>query len=115
METTEMLDTNYNVVDYFFMGGSGPMTILTIFLIGVLIAAWKAPNWVRGIGFSALLASILWVTVTLVQMSQALMFNPDVSATVVWGGILCSLLPIVYGLFIYLISVLISTFQKPRI
>ena len=52
METTEMLDTNYNLVDYFFMGGSGPMTILTIFLIGVLIAAWKAPNWVRGIGFS---------------------------------------------------------------
>ena len=54
-----MLDTNYNLVDYFFMGGSGPMTILTIFLIGVLIAAWKAPNWVRGIGFSALLASFL--------------------------------------------------------
>ena len=88
-----MLDTNYNLVDYFFMGGSGPMTVLTIFLIGVLIAAWKAPNWVRGIGFSALLASFLWVTITLVQMSKALMVNPDVSATVVWGGILCSLLP----------------------
>ena len=42
METTEILDTNYNLVDYFFMGGSGPMTILTLFLIGVLIAAWKA-------------------------------------------------------------------------
>lgn len=115
METTEMLDTNYNLVDYFFMGGSGPMTILTIFLIGVLIAAWKAPKWVGGIGFSALLASILWVTVTLVQMSQTLMIAPDISANVIWGGILCSLLPIVYGLFIYLVSMLISTFQKPRI
>ena len=57
----------------------------------------------------------LWVTITLVQMSSALMVAPDVSAPVVWGGILCSLLPIVYGLFIYLVSVLISTFQKPRI
>jgi len=115
METTEMLDTNYNLVDYFFMGGSGPMTVLTIFLIGVLIASWKAPNWVRGIGFSALLASILWVLVTLVQMSSTLMVAPDLSASIIWGGILCSLLPIVYGLFIYLISVLISTFQRPRI
>ena len=32
METTEMLDTNYNLVEYFFMGGSGPMTGLTIFI-----------------------------------------------------------------------------------
>lgn len=115
METTEILDTNYNLVDYFFMGGSGPMTILTLFLIGVLIAAWKAPNWVRDLGFSALLASILWVTITLVQMSSTLMVAPDLSAQIIWGGILCSLLPIVYGLFIYFISVLISTFQKPRI
>ena len=115
METTEMLDTNYNLLDYFFMGGSGPMTILTIFLIGVLIAAWKAPNWVRDIGFAALIASLCWVSITLVQMSTALMVNPDVSAQVVWGGILCSLLPIVYSMFIYLISILISTFQKPRI
>ncbi len=115
METAEILDTNYNLVDYFFMGGSGPMTVLTIFLIGVLIAAWKAPNWVRNLGFSALMTSVLWVTITLVQMSTALMVTPDVSAAVIWGGILCSLLPIVYGLFIYLASLLISTFQKPRI
>lgn len=115
MESTEILDTNYNLVDYFFMGGSGPMTILTIFLIGVLIAAWKAPNWVRDLGFAALIASLCWVSITLVQMSKALMVNPDVSAPVVWGGILCSLLPIVYSMFIYLISILISTFQKPRI
>lgn len=115
METTEILDTNYNLVDYFFMGGSGPMTILTLFLIGVLISAWKAPNWVRDIGFSSLVASIFWVMITLVQMSSTLMVAPDVSTPVIWGGILCSLLPIVYGLFIYWVSVLISTFQKPRI
>lgn len=115
METTEILDTNYSFLDYFFIGGSGPMTVLTIFLIGVFIAAWKAPNWVRDIGFGSVIASLCWVSITLVQMSKALMVNPDVSATVVWGGILCSLIPIVYSMFIYLISVLISTFQKPRI
>ena len=65
METTEILDTNYNLVDYFFIGGSGPMTVLTIFLIGVLIAAWKAPKWVRDIGFAALIASLCWVLITL--------------------------------------------------
>lgn len=54
---------------------SGPMTILTILLIGVLIAAWKAPNWVRGIGFSALLASILWVTVTLENLYCLVVFT----------------------------------------
>ena len=113
METTEIPD--YNLVEYFFMGGSGPMTVLTIFLIGVLIAAWKAPNWVRDLGFGALIASFCWVAITLIQMSKALMVSPDVSATVVWGGILCSLVPIVYALFIYLISILISIFQKPRI
>ena len=115
METTEILDTSYNLVDYFFMGGSGPMTVLTIFLIGILNAAWKAPNWVRDLGFSAVIASLCWVSITVVQMCTAFMAHPDMSANVIWGGLLCMSLPIVYSMFIYLIALLISTFQKPRI
>ena len=66
METKEIIDTvattvenacqmgepipqwpDYNVADYFFNGGVGPMTLITLFLIAVLVSAWKAPTWVR--------------------------------------------------------------------
>ena len=82
METTEIIDTvattienacqmgepipewpDYNVADYFLNGGVGPMTVITLFLIAVLVSAWKAPTWVRDFGFGAVIASLCWLFV----------------------------------------------------
>ena len=38
----------------FYDGGIFAMTVITILFIALLIAAWKAPRWVREIGHLAL-------------------------------------------------------------
>ena len=38
----------------FMQGGAGYMTILTILLVALFFAAWKAPRWIKEIGAFAL-------------------------------------------------------------
>ena len=128
METQEIIDTiatqtmqqtpywaDYTVADYFLNGGIGPMCVITLFLIGVLVSAWKAPAWVRDFGFSAVIASLCWVVFDLCQMFQAMEWYGAYSANILGGGLWRMLTPLVYAMLIYLLSILISTFQKPRI
>ena len=41
---------SFSIPDYFVMGGLGGMIIITVLLICLLLAAWKAPRWVKEIG-----------------------------------------------------------------
>jgi len=52
----------------FIEGGPIFMGILTLELVFLLIAAWKAPAWVKEIGLMALITGILG---TLIGMQQA--------------------------------------------
>ena len=73
--------------DYFVSGGVGMMTIISLFLIALLIAAWKAPRWVKEIGIGALVVSILATLSGLHQMFTALQMIGDVSPAVICGGL----------------------------
>ena len=42
----------------FVEGGLGYMIVISLFLIALLIAAWKAPRWVKEIGIGALVFSV---------------------------------------------------------
>jgi hypothetical protein len=99
----------------FVQGGSLFMAILTLFLIGILLAAWKAPAWVKELGIMALVFSIFSSFLGLRQVADAIQKVGDVSPAVVWGGIKVMILPIMYGLIIYFISLVIRMIQKPRI
>ena len=46
----------------FQQGGYFPMSVVTILLIALLLAAWKAPAWVKEIGLIALSFGFLWIT-----------------------------------------------------
>ena len=57
----------------FVEGGPISMSILTILLVCLLFAAWKAPAWVKEIGSAALVFSILAVgTMPLLQLKPAM-------------------------------------------
>ena len=107
--------TRHSIMHFFINGGAGYMSILTLFLIGIFIAAWKAPAWVRDLGFGALIASLASVVITSYQIFGLVQQWSDMPFGVACGGIRCALIPLIYGLIIYLISILISIFQKPRI
>ena len=111
----------------FMQGGAGYMTILTVLLVAIFFAAWKAPRWIKEIGKFALVFGFLTFIIGLFQMLTALqqvamdlgegvtgVFDL-VSPGVFFGGIKVGLIPVTYGMIIYLISLVVRIIKKPRL
>ena len=56
------------MLKFFIEGGPIFMSVLTILLVGILFAAWKAPRWVKEIGNFALVFGFLSQLLGLLQM-----------------------------------------------
>ena len=52
----------------FMQGGAGYMTILTILLVAIFFAAWKAPRWIKEIGNFALVFGFLTYLIGMYQI-----------------------------------------------
>ena len=91
------------------------MIVISLFLIALFVAAWKAPRWVKEIGIGALVFAIFGSLMGLVQILGVLQRFGDVSPAVLCGGFKVMLIPTFYGLIVYFISLLIRVIQKPRI
>ncbi len=87
------------------------MSVLTLELIALLLAAWKAPGWVKEIGLLALITGIL---VTLDGMFHAATAI-NAASGLLWGGIRIALITTLYGMVIYIVSLVIRIVQKPRL
>jgi hypothetical protein len=111
----------------FIQGGAGFMTILTILLVAIFFAAWKAPRWIKEIGSFALVFGFLTYLIGLYQMFHALQQVADdlgggvsgifdlISPSVLFGGMRIGLIPVFYGVIIYLISLIVRIIKKPRL
>ena len=99
----------------FVEGGLGWMIGISLFLNAMLIAAWKAPRWVREIGIGALVFAIFGTLMGLLQILNAMQMFGDVSPAVLCGGLKVTLIPTFYGFIVYFISLIIRVIQKPRI
>lgn len=106
---------SFSIPDYFVMGGLGGMIIITVLLICLLLAAWKAPRWVKEIGIGALVFSLFWSLMGLTNMCDAVQMTGDASPTILFAGFKVVLIPIIYGLIVYFISLILRIIQKPRI
>ena len=111
----------------FMQGGPGFMTILTVLLVGIFFAAWKAPRWIKEIGSFALVFGFLTLLIGIYQMFVALqqvamdigegvtgVFDL-ISPGVLFGGLKIALIPVFYGIIIYLISLVVCLIKKPRL
>ena len=111
----------------FIQGGPVFMTILTVLLVGIFFAAWKAPRWIKEIGTFALVFGFLTYLIGLYQMFTALqqvamdigegvtgVFDL-ISPGVLFGGLKIALIPVFYGIIIYLISLVVCLIKKPRL
>lgn len=103
------------LVQLFVEGGSLFMTILTIEFILLILAAWKAPAWVKEIGTIALVTGILGILLGFYQMFDCIKQMGMVSESVLFGGFKVAMIPLFYGIVIYFISLVIRIVQKPRI
>ncbi len=103
------------LTEYFVNGGPVMMSIITVLLIAVLFAAWKAPAWVKDLGILALAASVFMSLMGLYQLFETIMLYGEASFRVYCSGFTVVLLPLFYGLLVYIVSIIIRIAQKPRI
>ena len=111
----------------FIQGGAGIMTVLTVLLVAIFFAAWKAPRWIKEIGSFALVFGFLTLLIGLYQMFEALQQVATdigegitgvfdlISPNVLFGGLKIALIPVFYGIIIYLISLVVCLIKKPRL
>ena len=104
-----------NVFELFTEGGLFGMAVLTILLVLLLFAAWKAPAWVKEIGQASLIWGFFWEFAGIYQMLDVLQGLNDVPISVIYGGAKVALVPVMYGMLIYLASLVIILVQKPRL
>ena len=103
------------------------MTILTVLLVAIFFAAWKAPRWIKEIGAFALVFGFLTLLIGLYQMFVALQQVATdigegvtgvfdlISPGVLFGGLKIALIPVFYGIIIYLVSLVVRIIKKPRL
>lgn len=99
----------------FYDGGIFAMTVITVLFVALLIAAWKAPRWVREIGHLALAFAGIMTLVPLHNAASAVMQAVDISPMLVWGGVKCLTIAPIYALIVYIVSLIIRIIQKPRV
>ena len=106
---------NFSLARLFVEGGPAIMIVITLLLIALLLAAWKAPKWVKEIGIGALVVAVFGTLLGFLQIFDALQMIGDVSPAIVCGGCKVAMIPVLYGLIVYFISLVIRVIQKPRI
>ena len=91
------------------------MSVMTLELIALLLAAWKAPGWVKEIGLLALITGILGTLAGLFDAAATIHAAGDISTGLLWGGIRVALITALYGMVVYIVSLVIRIVQKPRL
>lgn len=100
---------------FFVEGGMTGMILISLMLIALFLAAWKAPRWVREIGIGALVLSVFLTLMGLSQIFGVTEMFGDISFAVISGGLKVAMIPLFYGLIVYFISLIIRVIQTPRI
>ena len=111
---------------FFVEGGMTGMILISLMLIALLIAAWKAPRWVKEIGNFAFVLGLVAALLPLYRLLDVLktvsiargegvtgVFDL-ISPGVLFGG-KAILIPVIYGMCIYLVSLIVRMVQKPRL
>ena len=101
--------------ELFLKGGAPYMTLLTLILLALLLASWKAPAWVKEIGLIALIVGVLSTFLGFYIAADDISKAGDIPQGIIWGGLRVAVITTMYGLFIYLLSLIIRIIQKPRI
>lgn len=103
------------MLNLFVEGGFPWMSFLTLEFIGVLLAAWKAPGWVKEAGLIALTTGVLGTVVGFFQASADISAAGGIAPAIIWAGVRVALITTIYGIIIYGVSLIIRLLQKPRL
>ena len=103
------------MLELFYQGGTLFMSLLTILLIALIVSAFKFPEWINEIDLLALAVGALGQIIGLYGAFKAIEEMGQVSQQMMAGGLRVSSITTMYGLIIYIISLVIRIVQKPRL
>ena len=96
-------------------GGSSWMTVITLCLIAMCFAAWKAPRWVKELGLLALWTGFLSMMVGVYGVCDFVQSSGHpLSFALCCGGFRVALIAPLYGTIVYMTSLLLRIALKPR-
>lgn len=100
----------------FVSGGPVGMIIITLLFIALFFAAWKAPAWVKEIGIAALVVGVFWTILGFLQAAGFIQeYAEDIAPNILAGAVKVGLVPVLYGLIVYFVSLILRVIHKPRI
>ena len=100
----------------FLDGGAFYMGLLTVELIALLLAAWKAPGWVKEAGLIALSTGCISFMMGVTEIATSMLEAGDsIPGIIAYAGLKVALISLIYGCLIYVVSLIIRVIQKPRL
>ena len=103
------------MLNLFYEGGTLFMSILTILLLGVIVCFFKFPKWIKEVGVLALSFGILGQIIGLYGVFEGIEQMGQVSQELMAGGLKVSSITTIYGLLIYILSLILRLINKPRL
>ena len=104
----------FSMYETFMSGGVVYMSLISLCLVGVLLAAWKMPSRVSILGRMALIIGFGVMMLGLYQALGVLQQAPDVSIVVLYGGLKVALIAPIWGSIVYFVSLVVQLIQKPN-
>lgn len=95
-------------------GGVLYMSLITLCLVGILLAAWKQPSFVKELGSIALTLGFVSLMIGIRQACHSLLITADVSPVIIFAGIKVALVTPIWSCIVYIISLIIRIIQKPK-
>ena len=80
-----------------------------------MVCFWKFPQWIKEVGLLALSFGILGQVIGLYSAFKAIEQMGQVSQEMVVGGLKVSSVTTMYGLIIYILSLILRLINKPRL
>ena len=99
------------MLDYFYMGGPLFMGMLTLIFIALVVAAVLKKD-VKEIGLLALALGILGQLIGLMGAFEGIEAMGGVSQSIIVGGLKVSSITSIYGLLIYIVSLIVQVAKR---
>ena len=103
-----------SLYELYQQGGVLFMSLITLCLGGVLLAAGKMPSRVKELGLAALVLGVVSWAVGMYQAMGVLQINGDISPSVLLGGAKVALIAPIWGCIVFIISLIVRIIQKPK-
>ncbi len=104
---------DYSLIGLFYAGGVWIMSVLTLLVIGLFLAAWKKPQWVLYIGILSLSVAFIHALCRISEAGVTIQKTGRIPHPSIIGAALHHwTIPLIYAMGIFLLSLLLKMFRK---